>query len=653
MLANLRIHWKLLLLSTAFLVPIIALAWLFIDQSYKDIRFAAKELDGSRYLATLREVAVPLALDDGATAAGKLTAVEAVNEAIGATLNLGDTFAKLVAAVHRAAAAKGDDAADANLDALAAVREVVDRVGDGSNLILDPDLDSFYSMDLVVVKLPQATAQASIVEAAVRQAQSGKPTVSSVANLQMRLGEFTAVVAGVDASLQSALRGNPDGSLKIALDQPFLHYRDATRAYSEAVEALGKAAAAGQVPRPSGSDFPKLKAAVAEQGAAAWRVAESEMDRLLAARIAGFEHRLYWSLGAVGLVLLGAALLAMRIALSISRPVADLVLAMKGMADGDMTVEVPWRHRRDEAGMLADGAAEMESQLHGLATQVRSHAGLVHGSARKIAESVEGQAVGSSQMTASVTEITATMEEFSASTVQISEYSNSVVEVANATYDNSRQGRDALELLTDKMGNIQEENQSSLAEIIRLGEASKEISKVMKIITAIADQTKLIAFNAALEAASAGEAGRRFGVVAAEIRRLADNVTESTGEIESKVTLIQDAINRLVVTSEKGTASIVDAKAAATDTASMLDEMVEAAKRTTTAAQQISLSTSQQKTAAGQVLVALREIVDASSHNAKSMGQLSDVSRNMASLSSDLDTLVDRFRLTPQPVAAD
>jgi methyl-accepting chemotaxis protein len=252
-------------------------------------------------------------------------------------------------------------------------------------------------------------------------------------------------------------------------------------------------------------------------------------------------------------------------------------------------------------------------------------------------------------MSASVAEITATMEEFSASTALISEHCRSVVDIANVTYDNSRKGREALELLTAKMGNIQDENQGSLDEIIRLGEASKEISKVMKIITTIADQTKLIAFNAALEAASAGEAGRRFGVVAAEIRRLADSVTDSTDEIESKVTQIQDAISRLVITSERGAESIVDAKASATDTSGRLDEMVDAAKQTTTAAEQISLSTMQQKTAANQVLTALREIVEASSHGAQSMGQLSEVSTNMASLSSDLDTLVDRFRLKHQP----
>ena len=167
-----------------------------------------------------------------------------------------------------------------------------------------------------------------------------------------------------------------------------------------------------------------------------------------------------------------------------------------------------------------------------------------------------------------------------------------MVDIATLTYDNSRKGREGMELLTAKMGHIHHENQASLAEIIHLGDASKEISKVMKIITAIADQTKLIAFNAALEAASAGETGRRFGVVAAEICRLADSVTESTGEIETKVTQIQDAIGRLVLTSEKGSRQHRRRQDRRTGHRRPAWTRWSTPRRqTTTAAQQISLST--------------------------------------------------------------
>ncbi len=181
-----------------------------------------------------------------------------------------------------------------------------------------------------------------------------------------------------------------------------------------------------------------------------------------------------------------------------------------------------------------------------LVAGVEASASKVHAASREIAGAVDGQAATSSQMSASVAEITSTMEELSASSTQIAEYSESVVSIAGRTYDDSLRGSEAMQRLVEKMQRIGRDNQNALNEILELGTRSKEISKIMEIIDTVADQTKLIAFNAALEASSAGEAGKRFGVVAAEIRRLADSVTESTGEITGKVGEIQESINRLV-----------------------------------------------------------------------------------------------------------
>ncbi len=648
MLANLRIHWKLALLSATFLAPIALLAWLFIDQSHKDTKFAAKELDGSRYLASVREVLTPLAMGEAERAAAGLEGVQRSNDAVGLTMNLADAPAKALAAVRRAGAEKADPATPTGREAMAAVRKLIAMVGDGSNLILDPDLDSFYAMDLVVVKLPQATEQAVVLlDAVTRVVGHDKPSLAAVAELQLRLGEYTGTLSGIDESLEAAIRGNPDGSLKAALTAPFDRFRDTSRAYVKAVEALSMAAAAatGALQPQAAGDLPNLRRAVLEQTQGVWQLAETELDRLLIARIQGFNQKLYWSLGASGVVLLIAGLLAFLIGRSIGDPVAALVASMNGMAAGDLTVAVPCLERRDEAGILARAAVEMQRHLRALATEVRTNAGAVHGAAQRITGAVEGQAASSAEMSSSVAEITSTMEELSASSTQISEHSHAVVAIANATWESSKKGAEAMEGLSARIADIQVEDQHNLKEILDLGRTSKEISKVMSIIGTIADQTKLIAFNAALEAASAGEAGRRFGVVAAEIRRLADSVTESTGEIESRINQIQDSISRLVITSERRSAGIEAGITATSTTARRLGELVDAAQQTSSAAQQISLSTQQQKTASNQVVVALREIVVASSQTAQSINRISEISRDMTRLSAELGTLVGRFRL--------
>jgi methyl-accepting chemotaxis protein len=653
MLQSIRIHWKLFLLSATFLAPIALLTWLLIVQSYKDIRFAEKEQDGSRYIAALRELTTPLALGEAAGAVKALAAIEAVDKAVGEGMALGEAAQAVPAAVQRLKS-QGWDAA--GREALAAVQELIARVGDGSNLILDPDLDSYYSMDLAVVKLPTAAAQSlRLLDATRIVLDSTEPSLGQIATLQSRLGEFTAALTAIAGDVESAYRGSPDGSLKAAFEGPFAQFFTSAEAFATAVEQIGPAAAERiAVPRTVG-DLARLQAAFVKHNRIVWELSGRELDRLLAQRVAGFERKLHWSLGGTATVLLLAAVLAALIARSLTQPMAELVAVMRAMAEGDLAIAVPGVARGDEAGALARAAAEMRAQLHALATQVRGHANAVHQAARRIAEAVEAQAATSSQMSASVTEITSTMEELSASSTQIAEHSGSVVDFANLTWEHSKKGADAMQMVTAKMADIQDDNQTSLREILDLGTRSKEISKVMKIITAIADQTKLIAFNAALEAASTGEAGRRFGVVAAEIRRLADSVTDSTGEIETKIGQIQEAISRLVVTSEKGSSGVSAGMAATSHTADRLTELVGAAQQTTSAAKQISLSTQQQKTASGQVVVALREIVTASSHTAQSIANISAVSREMTGLSAQLDQQVGRFHLSAaaaEPVEA-
>ncbi len=336
--------------------------------------------------------------------------------------------------------------------------------------------------------------------------------------------------------------------------------------------------------------------------------------------------------------------LAMLIARHLVGRIETVAAGVNRVAQGDLTAKIAMAGR-DEIAKLAQSTREMQTKLHDLVAEVSTNAVRVHAAAQEIAGAVEGQAATSTQMSSSVAEITSTMEELSASSTQIADHSKSVVDIANQTLDGSRKGSEAMQTVLGRMNDIRNDNQHSLQEIVELGTKSKQIGKVMEIINTIADQTKLIAFNAALEASSAGEAGKRFSVVAGEIRRLADSVTDSTGEIEAKVGEIQDSISRLVITSEKGATVIAAGLAASANTAERLNEIVGAASQTSNAAQQISLSTQQQKTASNQVVIALREIVTASAHTAQSITRISLVSKDMSGLSARLDELVRQFKL--------
>ena len=272
--------------------------------------------------------------------------------------------------------------------------------------------------------------------------------------------------------------------------------------------------------------------------------------------------------------------------------------------------------------------------LAGAVTKVNSYAA-------KIDETVSTQASFSIELSSSVSEISATMEEFSSSAILITNHSQGVADSAAQTLEKTRQGVAEVEALTEKMKEIYHDNQSNIQEIVALGHKSKEINKIMEFINSIANQTRLIAFNAALEAASAGDAGKRFGVVALEIRRLADSVMDSTKEIETKINEIVAAVSRQVVASEKNTKGIEDGMMYSERTVSIIYDIETAADQTTDAVRQIVLSIQQQQTAGEQVLTSLRQIKQGTNDNTAMIQQTKAISNELSNLAKELELVVE------------
>ena len=312
--------------------------------------------------------------------------------------------------------------------------------------------------------------------------------------------------------------------------------------------------------------------------------------------------------------------------------------------NNDLTVTIPVT-TEDEVGTLARWLNEHFSKLRHVIGAVSEMIDKVNAHAGTISNTMDQQSGFATQLSSSVMEISSTMEEFSSTATQIARHSQDVVERADKTLDDSKNGAAEVENLTFKVNDISENIQANLTDIVELGRKSKEINKVMEIINNIANQTKLIAFNAALEAASAGEAGKRFGVVAVEIRRLADSVVESTSEIEGKIAEILDSVNRLVMSSEKSSQLIQEGQAYASHTVSMLIESVDGVEETTNAARQISLSTQQQQIASSQVVLALKDIEQGVRFSTNSIHQSHDVIGELAELAGELKSLVSTFNL--------
>ena len=349
----------------------------------------------------------------------------------------------------------------------------------------------------------------------------------------------------------------------------------------------------------------------------------------------------------IGISLAITLLLLLLAVYLVKRHITGPLEAISGLIkdlNNDLSVVIPVT-TDDEVGTLARWLNEHFSKLRHVIGAVAEVTDKVNGHAGSIATAMDQQSGFATQLSSSVVEISSTMEEFSSTASQIALHSQGVVERADKTLDDSKSGAAEVENLTFKVNDISENIQTNLTEIVELGKKSKEINKVMEIINNIANQTKLIAFNAALEAASAGEAGKRFGVVAVEIRHLADSVVESTSEIEGKITEILDAVNRLVMSSEKSFQLIQEGQEYASHTVAMLIESVDGVEETTGAARQISLSTQQQQIASSQVVLALKDIEQGVRFSTNSIHESNEVIGELAALAAELKSLVGTFNL--------
>jgi methyl-accepting chemotaxis protein len=192
----------------------------------------------------------------------------------------------------------------------------------------------------------------------------------------------------------------------------------------------------------------------------------------------------------------------------------------------------------------------------------------------------------------------------------------------------------------ESISGIRRQVDQIVAHMLELGKKSQEIGSVLDIVSELAEQTNILAINATIEAAGAGEAGKRFSVVAEEIRKLADRVGGSTKEVRTLIDDVRSAVNTTVMATETGSKAVDAGSRQFGDVASAFKEIADLVSTTTEAAREIELSTKQQSTAVEQVNVAIANVTQASVETETSAGQTLQTVSQMAVLSKDLQRII-------------
>jgi methyl-accepting chemotaxis protein len=293
---------------------------------------------------------------------------------------------------------------------------------------------------------------------------------------------------------------------------------------------------------------------------------------------------------------------------------------------------------------LLEGFGKVIETLRTFVREINEAALRLSSSANQVLAASTQHETSSTEQAAAIHETTATMEELKHASAQIAENAGAVARVAEETLGAARAGRGAIAEFIQAMQQIRSDGIAVADAITKLSKRVERIGTVVEVIDEIADRSDLLALNAALEGSRAGEAGKGFSIVAAEMRRLAENVMESTKEIKSLITEIREA------TAAAGGAA--DASKVATESGEKLGSVAATAvegilagvQETSDAARVINLATQQQRTATEQVVASMAEIEDVTRQTTQASKQATGASAELTQLASRLAELIKRFK---------
>ncbi len=329
---------------------------------------------------------------------------------------------------------------------------------------------------------------------------------------------------------------------------------------------------------------------------------------------------------------------------AIAVPLRDATAAAARIATGDLRGDVPAGTSRDEVGQLMRALGDMVQSWRTLAAETTRGVATLSGAAGEILSSTAQAAASTAETAAAVSQTTATVEEVKQTSVLASEKSRAVSEAAQQAARRAAEGRRALEDSMKGMASIQEKMEAIATTVVRLSERSHAIGEITATVAGLAEQSNLLAVNAAIEAAKAGEHGRGFAVVAQEVKSLAEQSRQATRQVREILGEIQKSVGAAVMITEQGAKTVAQGVEQTTQAGEAIrgltDNMTEAAQ----AAVQIAVSSQQQLAGMDQVALAMENIQQASTENAAGTRQAEASARNLHALGQSLRQTMTRFQ---------
>ena len=324
-------------------------------------------------------------------------------------------------------------------------------------------------------------------------------------------------------------------------------------------------------------------------------------------------------------------------------PVHELIAISEHVGKGNLSHDIMIQSH-DEIGKLVKVFQYMVENLRLLIKQTQESISRISSVSMEMLSSSEEQASGSAELAASVGEITATIEELSSSAKQVAVNAESVAKIAGDSELTGNQGKESISESIHIMEEIKDTTKDSMKKVASFSEKSQKIGDVLAMIREIASETHLLALNASIEASSAGEFGKRFSVVAAEVRRLAERTKMYAEEIKNVVSEIQASTGAAVLSIEQSVKNVDKGVEVIRGAGQAIDSNLELIEKTSGASRQIVMATQQQKSATEQVAATMKEIAEVVKQSSIGLKQFTVAIADLNKLADEFKAMAEKYK---------
>ncbi|MCP4213388.1 MAG: methyl-accepting chemotaxis protein [bacterium] len=349
-----------------------------------------------------------------------------------------------------------------------------------------------------------------------------------------------------------------------------------------------------------------------------------------------------------GIIILFALVFSIFISLSITksivRPLNQAVSVAEHLADGDISISIEVENS-DETGLLLKAMKNMVENLRKQLKEMAEVATVLAGSSRQIFATTTEFAASFAEIASSLSETVAGMKEVRQTSELSNEKAKAVSERSQDVVQVSQKGESSVNATISSMNGIQEQMLSIAESIVSLSEQNQSIGDIIGVVDDIAEQSRLLAVNASIEAVKAGEQGKGFSVVAGEIKNLALQSKQSTNQVRSILKDIQKATGKSVMVTEKGTKTVESGVNLARQTGEAIKFLGENIVESSKATVQIEVTSRQQLAGIDQIFTAMENINTAISQNSSGARELETATRNLEELGQKMKTILDNYTL--------